>query len=346
MKHQTITLVKFKALSKRLSLPLCWTVGVLEGLWVFACHNARDGDLSRFSNLELAGWLEYPGDETELIDALVETGWLDRDGDSLLVHDWNEHKPNWLKGIQGRNEKEKPSCKPSRVPSAEPSSQPSSEPSTEPPNLTLPRPNQTQPNPTLPSPDLEPEPLPAAWEEVVVECAKLGMDQPELACAYAKNRGCLAAEAMAQVEHYKAHDGAWGIGLLYKVIEHLRPEKRVQWPEPSAAYVAKQRRENDKKREAESVKSRQQLAADRQKALESQVELERREREYGPQLDAMSRKELREFIERTWPERREFYLQQMPPRLPLKPGTLRSAVLSQLESVPKAQHFVSEVHSC
>ena len=63
----------------------------------------------------------------------METGWLDRNGDTVFVHDWNEHKPNWLKGIQQRNEKEKPSRKPSYAPSSEPSSSPSSEPSTEPP---------------------------------------------------------------------------------------------------------------------------------------------------------------------------------------------------------------------
>jgi len=88
MKHQAITLVKFSALSKRLSLPRCWTIGVLESLWTFACCNARDGDLSRFSALEIAGWIEWPGDENELIEALVETRWLDRDGDSLSIHDW------------------------------------------------------------------------------------------------------------------------------------------------------------------------------------------------------------------------------------------------------------------
>lgn len=42
---------------------------------------------------------------------------------------------------------------------------------------------------------------------------------------------------MAAVEHFKAHPGAWGIGLLYKVLEHLRPEKRVQWPDPSPEFV-------------------------------------------------------------------------------------------------------------
>ena len=324
MKHQTITLVKFKALSKRLNLPLCWTVGILEGLWLFACHNARDGDLSRFSDLELAGWLEYPGTEVELIDALVETGWLDRNGDNLHIHDWNEHKPNWLKGIQGRSEKEKPSRKPSCVPSPEPSTEPSAVPSTEPPNLTLP--NQTKPNETTPYLDPDLEPLSAAWQEVVVECEKLGMDRPELACRYAKQRGCLASEAMMQVEHYRARPGAWGIGLLYKVIEHLRPEKRVQWPEPSSEYTKAKESEQKKKATERAAEIRKQEKEQRAENGKRAAELEAK---FGARLDAMSKEEIREILDEHFPMAKALF------RYVPCVGSVRKSMLVHLESVAK-----------
>jgi hypothetical protein len=102
MKHQAITLLKFKSLAARLSLPLWQTVGVLESLWLFAMHHARDGDLSRFRPSDLAAWLEYGGDATAMVEALVETRWLDRNGDGLVIHDWADHKPTWLKGIDAR----------------------------------------------------------------------------------------------------------------------------------------------------------------------------------------------------------------------------------------------------
>lgn len=151
MKHQAINLVKFKALSRRLKLPLYQTVGLLESLWLFCQIQARDGDLSRFSHLEIAAWLEWEGDEQALIDALVETRWLDREGDELSVHDWQDHKPTWLKGVDGQKSKTKPSKRPSRPPSTEPSSELSTqhgrESSTEPSRQL---PNLTQPNPTKP----------------------------------------------------------------------------------------------------------------------------------------------------------------------------------------------------
>jgi hypothetical protein len=117
MKHQAITLLKFKSLSARLSLPLWQTVGLLEGIWLFAMHNARDGDLSRFRPAELAAWLEYDGDAVVMIEALVETKWLDRKGDELVIHDWADHKPTWLKGVEARQLSNEPSSELSSEPS-------------------------------------------------------------------------------------------------------------------------------------------------------------------------------------------------------------------------------------
>lgn len=139
MKHQTINLVKFKALQKRLAAPMCHVVGYLETLWIFCQIQAQDGDLSRYSPLEIAGWIDYPGDPQNFVDALVETRWLDRVGDCLLVHDWGEHKPNWLRGVEAkRRPKDGPGSQPSTEPGSQPSSQPGSEPSWGHPNLTQP----------------------------------------------------------------------------------------------------------------------------------------------------------------------------------------------------------------
>lgn len=147
MKHLAITLVKFKALQRLLNAPLCHAVGYLETLWIFAQLQAREGDLTKFSALEIAGWVEYPGDPDEFIEALVKTRWLDRAGDRLLIHDWDQHKPNWLKGVSSR-----PSDRPSNEPGHEPSYAPSRGLAPQPPK-PKPKPSlsQTTPNPALPS---------------------------------------------------------------------------------------------------------------------------------------------------------------------------------------------------
>lgn len=136
MKHQTILNVKFANLQRRLKLPRCFAAGVLETLWKFTEINARDGDLSKFSADEIAAWLEWPHDATDLIDGLVETRWLDRDGEQLTVHAWWEHMPNWLKGVMAREQGE-PASDSTEQPGEEPGKQPGLQP------ITL-----TQRNPT------------------------------------------------------------------------------------------------------------------------------------------------------------------------------------------------------
>ncbi|NIL97602.1 MAG: hypothetical protein GTO62_10840 [Planctomycetales bacterium] len=97
MKIGTPELLKFKRLQKRLELPTYAVVGLLELLWLIAQRNARDGDIGRFTNEEIAAGLDWPGDPDQLINHLVECGWLDADPDArLVIHDWADHRPNWL----------------------------------------------------------------------------------------------------------------------------------------------------------------------------------------------------------------------------------------------------------
>lgn len=103
MKHKTVTLVKFKSLSRRLGQPMCFTAGVLECLWQFCLIHAKDGCLSKYTADDLACWMEWPGDPDELIDSLVASRWLDRsDTGDLSIHDWSEHCPNWVKALSGQ----------------------------------------------------------------------------------------------------------------------------------------------------------------------------------------------------------------------------------------------------
>lgn len=103
MIHTTISLIKFKRLQRRLGMKLYEIVGILESLWMTTSLNAPQGDIGKLSNEDIAAALEYPGNEDELISALVETGWLDKDETyRLLVHDWANHAPNFIKGALAR----------------------------------------------------------------------------------------------------------------------------------------------------------------------------------------------------------------------------------------------------
>lgn len=91
MKRGTPKHPKTWALCQRLGMPRYAAVGLLECLWHLAAEHAPTGELSKTPPAWLAAELEWDRDADELISALVETGWLDRDGDRLLIHDWPDH---------------------------------------------------------------------------------------------------------------------------------------------------------------------------------------------------------------------------------------------------------------
>ena len=99
LKHTTPQLMKFMRLQRRLGETKRSTVGLLELLWIETIKQCPEGDIGRFANEEIAILLDWQGDGDELVDALVETGWLDRhESHRLVVHDWHDHAPNFLRG--------------------------------------------------------------------------------------------------------------------------------------------------------------------------------------------------------------------------------------------------------
>lgn len=96
-------LMKFKRLQRRLNLRRYETIGLLEALWRATIINAKQGDIGRLTNEEIATEIDWPGDPDELIKALTETSWLDADySHRLLVHDWKDHCPKYIKGVLAR----------------------------------------------------------------------------------------------------------------------------------------------------------------------------------------------------------------------------------------------------
>ncbi|WP_145216618.1 hypothetical protein [Planctomycetes bacterium TBK1r] len=117
---------------------------------MLAAQHAEDGDLSRFSDDEILGCIEWDNADVNVVEVLVECRWLDRDEGRLTVHDWAEHCPNYVKErVKKREQRSKGKgvgdgtrgtmsgdC-PQTVPGRSTPTQP---------NPTLP--NQTKPNPT------------------------------------------------------------------------------------------------------------------------------------------------------------------------------------------------------
>lgn len=91
--HQNLTnhrkLLRLKAL---LNLKTPQAVGHLCLIWLWAVDNAPDGDISSVSAKELAQVAEFNIRKAEEFrEALVAAGFLEREGESLLIHDWSTY---------------------------------------------------------------------------------------------------------------------------------------------------------------------------------------------------------------------------------------------------------------
>lgn len=96
MKSQAYSHLKTKRLRRHLKIPHYAAVGLLESLWQVVAEHAPEGRLSDLDPEELAEEIGWEDEPAALIDALVETGWVDRDESLLFVHDWSEHCPDHI----------------------------------------------------------------------------------------------------------------------------------------------------------------------------------------------------------------------------------------------------------
>jgi hypothetical protein len=92
MKREAVGHTKMKRLCRRLDLPLWQAIGLLESLWLLTGREAPRGDIGKLTDEDIALGIDYRGDEGAMLEALVGTGWLDRNPDGrLIIHDWADH---------------------------------------------------------------------------------------------------------------------------------------------------------------------------------------------------------------------------------------------------------------
>jgi hypothetical protein len=70
---------KRKRLGRLLGIGLHETVGVIICLWWWALDEAENGDLSRFSDMDVADGADWTGDASAFVTALTEAGFLSED---------------------------------------------------------------------------------------------------------------------------------------------------------------------------------------------------------------------------------------------------------------------------
>jgi hypothetical protein len=94
---------KFGSLKSMLGLSKFATLGLLESLWHFTGRYTPAGNIGKYTDSDIAIWLEWPGDPAALISALVASRWIDTDDNfRLLIHDWPDAADNAVHGQLAR----------------------------------------------------------------------------------------------------------------------------------------------------------------------------------------------------------------------------------------------------
>ena len=108
MLEGTFTSPKIRRLAAVLGVPWPHAIGLAGLLWRFAGKHAPTGEIGRHDDEDIATALEWPGDSTDLVAAFVRSRLLDPVAGParLLVHDWPDHAPRYVKATLHRNGKD------------------------------------------------------------------------------------------------------------------------------------------------------------------------------------------------------------------------------------------------
>jgi hypothetical protein len=100
--------VNFKGHRKRKRLKRFLGTGSLDyliDLWLTVAMERPDGILHGWTEEDIADSAGYDDDPSTLINALIDSGWLDQTDDGVfVVHDWDEHQ-GWACGAKARSDK-------------------------------------------------------------------------------------------------------------------------------------------------------------------------------------------------------------------------------------------------
>ncbi len=82
---------KLLRLVRQLGIPKAEAVGHLHYLWWWALDFAQDGRLDGLEATELAAAAEWDGDPEQFLAAMIAVRFIDQDGETLVIHDWDEY---------------------------------------------------------------------------------------------------------------------------------------------------------------------------------------------------------------------------------------------------------------
>ena len=101
--HQEVDGTKLRRLFRAIGCSKFEALGILNFLWFWGMKNADETGLVKDADLEvLSRYLYGCGEDCQLdmgkvVQALVDTGWIDVAADGFYIHDWDTWQEQWYK---------------------------------------------------------------------------------------------------------------------------------------------------------------------------------------------------------------------------------------------------------
>ncbi len=106
--HESVDGPKLRNLFKKLGCSKFEAIGILNFLWFWGLANAeKDGLILYADEEDIERYLYGAGAGCKLapkavVDALIETGWIDRTPNGMCIHDWEVWQEQWYKAKDKR----------------------------------------------------------------------------------------------------------------------------------------------------------------------------------------------------------------------------------------------------
>ena len=125
---------KMRRLKKEIGCSGHEVAGIMYNLWSWALHNTDPSGMILYADRHdiedlLRGQLDIRYDPVVVVEALINTGWLDETDNVLYIHDWPQWQEPWIKiktakerdaqRKRAEREKKKTSQEPSKAPKSE-----------------------------------------------------------------------------------------------------------------------------------------------------------------------------------------------------------------------------------
>ena len=107
---------KTKKLARLLGVSLPAAVGHIHYLWWWALDFAQDGSLDKYDDDDIADALQWDGEASQLIDALIASGHIDVTDTGLVIHDWIDYAGKLLERREKDRARKRNTAKTSRTP--------------------------------------------------------------------------------------------------------------------------------------------------------------------------------------------------------------------------------------